>query len=96
MAQALKTPEAELDLMEIWLFIARDSIEAADRVAEKIDAECRSLAETPGIGIRRGELAPRLQSFPVDSYVIFYRRAEEDIEILRVLHGARRITSSMF
>ena len=80
MAEALKTPEAELDLSEIWLFIARDSVEAADRTIEKIDAECRMPTETPGIGLRRGELAPRLQSFPVGNYIIFYRRVSNDIE----------------
>jgi len=34
-------------------------------------------------------LAARLRSFPVGSYVIFYRPMENGVEIVRVLHGAR-------
>jgi toxin ParE1/3/4 len=32
-----------------------------------------------------------LRSFPVGSYVIFYRPIEEGIEVIRVLHSARDI-----
>jgi toxin ParE1/3/4 len=34
-------------------------------------------------------LSPRLRSFPVKNYVIFYRPLEDGIEIVRVLHGAQ-------
>jgi toxin ParE1/3/4 len=43
----------------------------------------------PQLGRRREELSPRLRSFPVGRYVIFYRPLENGIEIARVLHGAR-------
>jgi toxin ParE1/3/4 len=43
----------------------------------------------PELGRLREELSPRLRSFPVGRYVIFYRPMENRIEIARVLHGAR-------
>jgi toxin ParE1/3/4 len=43
----------------------------------------------PLIGRQREELSPRLRSFPVSRYIIFYRPMENGIEIVRVLHGAR-------
>jgi len=43
----------------------------------------------PQLGRRREELSPRLHSFPVGRYVLFYRQVESGIEIARVLHGAR-------
>ena len=43
----------------------------------------------PEIGRPREDLAARLRSFPVGSYIIFYRPMEYGVEIARVLHGAR-------
>jgi toxin ParE1/3/4 len=38
---------------------------------------------------QREELSPRLRSFPVGSYIIFYRPTQDGVEIARILHGAR-------
>ncbi len=43
----------------------------------------------PYMGRQREELAARLRSFPVGSYVIFYRPIDDGIEVARILHGAR-------
>jgi toxin ParE1/3/4 len=36
MKEILKTPQAETDLLEIWLYIAQDNPAAADRFLEKL------------------------------------------------------------
>ncbi|RJP29918.1 MAG: type II toxin-antitoxin system RelE/ParE family toxin [Candidatus Omnitrophota bacterium] len=41
----------------------------------------------------RNEYACSLRSFPVNSYMIFYRILETGIEIVRVLHCARDFDS---
>ncbi len=46
------------------------------------------LADFPGIGRDRSEFSPGLRSLPVGNYVIYYRRAEDGIQVMRVLHGA--------
>ena len=38
---------AEADLLEAWLYIAEDSIEAADRLLDQIDSEARTLLMQP-------------------------------------------------
>ena len=43
----------------------------------------------PQLGRKREELLPHLRSFPLGNYVIFYRLMENEIEIVRILHGAR-------
>jgi toxin ParE1/3/4 len=91
MGQTQRTVPAERDLLEIWVHIAEESFEAADRLLDTIDETCRKLADTPGLGRRREELAAGLRSFPVGNYVIFYRPIEDGIEVVRVLHGARSI-----
>jgi toxin ParE1/3/4 len=49
------------------------------------------LAEFPGIGADRGELGPGVRSFPLGNYVLYFKRIDNGIELLRVLHGARRL-----
>jgi len=87
---------AQQDLREIGAYIARDSLATALRVVETLESKCQRLAETPGIGRRREEIAPELRSFTMSPYLIFYREIEDGIQVLRVLHGARDIDESFF
>ncbi len=89
MPRVLRTSKAEEDLLEIWSYIADDNPAAADTLLDDIDAACRTLAANPVSGRAREELAPRLRSFPVGSYIVFYRPMEDGIVVIRVLHGAR-------
>ena len=91
MTRILKTPKAEADLDDIWLFIARDSITNADGFLDKLLETCSLLASHPLIGSDKNYLANKLRSFPVDKYCIFYFPLEDGIEIVRVLHSARDI-----
>jgi toxin ParE1/3/4 len=84
-----RTSEAELDRVEIALHIARDNPVAAGHLVETIDEKCRLLARMPELGRKRPDLAPKLRSFPVGNYVIFYRPMSDGIQLIRVLHGAR-------
>ncbi len=85
------TPEAEKDLDEISDFIATDDPVAAIRLLDSIEANCRALAEMPGTGRGREELAANLRSSHVGKYIIFYRPEDEGIEVVRVIHGHRDI-----
>ena len=67
-------------------------MDAADRLIDAITARFPLLAANPGMGRERNEFAPGLQSFPVGDYLIFYRRAEGHIDIVRVLHGSRDLS----
>jgi len=80
---------ARSDLDEIWFYIAQDNMDAADRFIHAIVSRFAMLAGMPEMGRMREELAPRLRSFAIGNYVIFYRPMENGVEIARVLHGAR-------
>lgn len=80
---------ARSDLEGIWFYIAQDDPAAADKFIQAVVSRFSKLAALPELGRRREELSPRLRSFPVGRYVIFYRPMENGIEIARVLHGAR-------
>ncbi len=87
MAEIFGRPQARLDLIEIWTFIADDNEVAADRVLDRIDSVLRMLSERPEAGRARPELAPHLRSFPVGNYVLFYLPLEGGVELVRALSG---------
>jgi len=82
---------AELDLAEIWAFIAIHSVESAERMRRKFEADFALLSKNPQIGRQRNDLQSGLRSLPEDEYLIFYRMEAASILIVRVLHGHRDI-----
>jgi plasmid stabilization system protein ParE len=85
---------AELDLDEIWEYIAEDSIDAADRWIERLFDAFEKLAQNPGIGHKREDLtAYPVLFWPVGAYLILYRVQSELLEIVAVTQGARDIPS---
>jgi len=89
MKQFRVSAAARADLDELWLYIAPDNIEAADRLVSALVSRFPKLAAMPELGRQRTELAALIRSFPVGRYVIFYRPIKSGVEIIRVLHGAR-------
>lgn len=87
----IRTPEAEADLIEIWLYIGRNNPSAADRTMGSIERTTNLIADFPLMGAAHPELAPELRSFLAGNYVIYYRPVENGIEIVRVLHHARDV-----
>lgn len=91
MLRVTRRPLAQTDILDIWDFIADDSVAAADRWVDDLDAQFRMLATQPMMGRARDELAPRVRSVPFGRYVVFYVPLDDGIDVVRVLHGARDI-----
>ena len=91
MAEFRISPRAHEDLIEIWSYIADDSVTNADAFIDRLYETMESLGRNPGSGRHREELAMGIQSFPFGRYLIFYRALTNSVEIVRVLHGARDI-----
>jgi toxin ParE1/3/4 len=91
MPAILRTPQANVDLTEIWCYIAKDSRTAADRFLDAVDQKSEVLARFPHMGQVCGDLATGLRCFTMDRYVIFYHPIDDGIEIVRVVSGARDI-----
>jgi toxin ParE1/3/4 len=73
MARVTRRPEAESDVIEIWTYIAEDSVAEADRWVDRLDERLRLWATQPAIGRPREELAPSLRSMPFGRYVALCR-----------------------
>lgn len=85
-------PKADDDLLEIWLFVARDSVRAADRLLDSIEEKCRLLATYPAIGPARDDIGPGIRTVSVGPYIVLYRQREDRVDIVRVVHGARNLS----
>lgn len=72
--------EALADIQDIEDFIAGDSIEAAHRT---VDA-----------GRARPDVHADIRSWPIQSYVVFYRIRFKQVEIVRILHGNRDVQTA--
>jgi toxin ParE1/3/4 len=83
-------PQAEADIDSIALHIAADNPDAAARWVDQLYERCHKIADHPGIGVARSDVRPGLRMLPFGAYLILYRALDEGVEIVRVLHGARR------
>ena len=85
------TPQAIEDLDAIWLTIAEDSRDAAERVEMEILATCHRLARHPRMGTKRQDITVlpvrfwTVTKFP--NYVIVYRPETVPLQVVAVLHG---------
>ena len=84
------TEPAEADINDILFYIADDNLDASIVIYDRLIHCFEMLAETPKAGRERKELRHDARSFPEGNYLIIYRIiAADDVEVLRVLHGAR-------
>jgi len=83
------TSQADVDLDDIVEYIAKDNVEAALAIDERITKIFEMLSDNPRIGRERPEFDCGLRSFPADNYLVFYRIWAGKIVIVRVLHATR-------
>ncbi len=80
------------DLEEIVLYIAKDSKKNAMKMHDKIIETANRLETFPKLGLlvpdkKLGESGFRM--IAINKYLLFYKVYPEEVDILRVLHGAR-------
>jgi toxin ParE1/3/4 len=91
MVRVIRRPLAELDILEIWDYIAEDSVTEADLWIDKLDEKLRLWATQPMMGRSREELASGLRSFAFGRYVVFFLPISDGLDVVRVLHASRDI-----
>ena len=87
------SPDAQQDVNEcIEYFECRD-IAVADRFREAVQETVKMLCDNPELGERfRRDLTGTIRRRSIlhfTNYLIFYRREESVLQVLRILHGAR-------
>ncbi|MDX8448322.1 type II toxin-antitoxin system RelE/ParE family toxin [Mesorhizobium captivum] len=89
----IRSPAVENDLTDIWLSIAKDSPRAADHFLDAITERILQLAVFPESGPRRPDIGADTRALTISNYLILYRHAEERIEVVRIVHGARDLST---
>lgn len=92
MPRLVRSPRAKEDLIELWSYIAADNPSAADQMLDTINEKLDMLAASPRLGPARPDIAEGLRLFPIRRYVILYRELPDGIEVVRVVHGMRRLS----
>ena len=89
MTSIVYLPLADDDLVDAWLHIAHDNLQAADAYIERIRHVCTLIGANPMMGVERDDLREGVRSFPVESHVVFYTSVDGGIVILRVWPAAQ-------
>ena len=80
-----------------YYLLEKDAASAAERFLESVQSSIEMLCRVPGAGAPRVLENPRLaglRSWPVRGFAairIYYLQSEDDLRIVRVLHGKRDI-----
>ena len=95
-ARVVLSPQAVEDLDGIWLFLADESPELADRIDGEIRAAIWRIADFPGLGHTRPDLTDLpVRFWAVYSYLIVYSSRDGVMEIVRVIHGSRDVSGML-
>ena len=87
------TQPARDDLLDIFQTIAQSSPTAATRMNDRFTRLFRELATSPELGRFVEEFQPGMRRANEGVYGVFYREAENEIQILRVIHCNRDIAA---
>ena len=86
------SPRAEIDLLNIWRYVASESLAStADRALKEIYRTAWLLGGYPEFGRPRDDVRAGLRSVLAQRYVIFYRVKPKAVEIVRVLDERRDV-----
>ncbi len=82
------TPEADNDLVIIWLYTFENwGIDQANSYLEKLENQFLALSQQPNIGRPVDQIRQGYRCFHYNRHLIFYRsQMKNQIEIVRILH----------
>lgn len=102
MAPVIKIHPLVLDDLEnLFAWIAKDNLAAAERFKANARRDFEQLAQMPEMGPRHRMAHSRLHNlrfWPIkgfNNFLIFYQPIERGIEVIRVLHGARDLQRAL-
>ncbi|TRC97561.1 type II toxin-antitoxin system RelE/ParE family toxin [Mesorhizobium sp. WSM4303] len=95
-ARVVWSPAARADLIDIYLTIGGESLRAADRYYDRLEARAMQLADQPRMGVRRPDIRPSTRMLVEAPFLLLYETIPdtddglvECVEIVRVVDGRR-------
>ncbi len=94
MIRVIVSAKAADDFRQIIAYLSRKAGSAVAKCyAEKFDACLKLIAEHPRIGTGRPVLGANVRTRVIRPYILIYSFAGETAEVLRILHGKRKLTA---
>jgi toxin ParE1/3/4 len=93
------TRAAESDIEQTWSFIAEDSPETANEFISRLEKQIETLEIFPNRSALIPEneiLGTRYRHMIYGDYRTVFRIAKRTVYVMRVIHGARLLDSSIF
>ncbi|TAE54235.1 MAG: type II toxin-antitoxin system RelE/ParE family toxin [Nostocales cyanobacterium] len=87
MNQCLISPLAIRDLDSISEYFLTRNIEAGEMLFKEFTKKCENLLQFPNMGRSYEYIRQGMRGIPINGYIIFYQIVDNNIEILRVVHG---------
>lgn len=90
--------QAETDLAEIWTYIAADSVDNANQFILKLERRMKTLESSPrrcSLISENELLGTQYRHLVVKKYRTVFRISDDTVYILRIIHGARLLDTSM-
>ena len=84
--------QANDDLLEIWLWIARDSVGSAEAFLDRMLRRIEILRQFPEAGPVREEIGDGSRGLVAERWLVLYRLTTDGVQIVRIVDGARDLT----
>jgi toxin ParE1/3/4 len=93
-AELFVTRQADVDLREIWRYIASNNPAAADRVLLRIDAKLQILRRFPQIGAPRNDIRRGMRMLVEGNYLLLYEydSKRDEVGLIAVIDGRRELS----
>lgn len=79
--------DAEIDLDNIWFYgVGKWGLKQADNYQDKLLEMIEYILSNPHIGKERENIKEGYRSYVIGSHTIYYRRCNDSIRVLRILH----------
>lgn len=91
------TVSADVDLVELWIYLAKKNLSVANKALEIIARETQTLRVFPFMGRLRPDIKDGIRSWPSETkYIFFYLFDHRLLKIVRILHHTRDSTKVEF
>jgi toxin ParE1/3/4 len=93
----IKRPQVVQDLIELATYLAEDNLDISERFLFSAEKTFQKLSQFPKIGKLSNFTHPQLIDIRQQAiegfrkHLIFYRLTDSEVEIIRVIYGARNI-----
>lgn len=97
MIDLIISDKAQFDLGSVYFFgLERWGQERSERFRADLQSFLRLIQSQPDIGRKRPDFGQDIRMALFDPYLIFYRRSEKQIKIMRIVHSASDVAQIVF